>query len=175
MKHLPFSQVNAGCVKAELISNAICFISRRPRKLSFIRRRRNTGILNDDLHLYVKLLMLLYADDSVIISNNAENFQKCLNEFHDYCQMWKLNVNYNKIEIVIFHSRNNRVFEFKMGNHSIQITDRYKYLGTVFSKSGSFLNARKHVAEQAKKVMHLLLTRAANLDIPIDSTVKTFR
>lgn len=109
-------------------------------------------IRNEELHLYLKLLLLLYADDTVIISNNAENFQKCLNEFHDYCQMWKLNVNYNKTEIVFFHSRSNRAFEFKMGNHLIQITDKYKYLGTVFSKSGSFLNARKHVAEQAKRL-----------------------
>lgn len=131
-------------------------------------------IATDDLQLYVKLLLLLYADDTAIISNDEENFQNCLNEFYDYCEMWKLNVNYNKTEIVIFHSRNNRAFEFKIGNHIIKITDKYKYLGVVFSKSGSFLNARKHVAEQAKKAMHLLRTRAVNLDLPVDLQIKLF-
>ena len=75
---------------------------------------------------------------TIIISNNKANLQKCLDEFHDYCQMWKLNINYSKTEIVIFNSRNNSKYEFKMGDHIIKITDKYKYLRVVFSKSGSF-------------------------------------
>ena len=32
----------------------------------------------------------------------------------------------------------------------------------IFSKSGRFLNARKHIVEQAKKAMHLLFVRSNN-------------
>ena len=35
-------------------------------------------ILTNELNLYLKLLILLYAHDSVILSNNKEHFQKCL-------------------------------------------------------------------------------------------------
>lgn len=128
----------------------------------------------DELNLFLKILLLLYADDTVIVSNNKENFQLCLNEFYDYCQMWKLNINYSKTEIIVFNSRSNARLQFKMGNNIIKITDKYKYLGVIFSKSGSFLNARKHVVEQSKKAMHLLLTRVNNLDLPIDLQLKLF-
>ena len=128
----------------------------------------------NELNMYLKLLLLLYADDTVIISNNKENFQKCLNEFYDYCQMWKLNINFSKTEIIIFNSRNNNNFEFKLGDNIIKITDKYKYLGVIFSRSGSFLNARKHLVEQSKKAMHLLFTRAKNLDLPLDLQLKLF-
>ena len=134
----------------------------------------NFEFFTDEFQIYLKLLLPLYADDTVIFSDNKENFQKCLNEFNDYCQMWKLNINYSKTEIVIFNSRNRNNYEFKIGDNVIKITDKYKYLGVVFSKSGSFLNARKHLAEQSKKAMHLLFTRANNLDLPIDLQLKLF-
>ena len=54
------------------------------------------------------------------------------------------------------------------------ITDRYKYLGIIFSQSRSFLNARKHIVEQARKAMHLLFCRINNLYIPIDLQLLLF-
>lgn len=47
-------------------------------------------------------------------------------------------------------------------------------MGTLFSQSGSFLAARKHTIEQARKAMILLFTRINNLDIPIDLQFKLF-
>jgi hypothetical protein len=57
---------------------------------------------------------------------------------------------------------------------SLEIVSSYKYLGTLFSKSGSFLNNRKHLAQQAKKAMHLLYKRIHNLNLPIDLIFKLF-
>ena len=94
----------------------------------------NFEFFTDEFQIYLKLLLLFYADDTVIFSDNKDNFQKCLNEF----MMWKLNINYSKTEIVIFNSRNSNNYEFKIGENVIKITDKYKYLGVVFSKSGSF-------------------------------------
>lgn len=61
-----------------------------------------------------------------------------------------------------------------MGNDELEIVDRYKYLGTFFTSNGSFLNARKHVVEQAKKAMHLLYTKSRNFGLPVDLTLKLF-
>ena len=88
--------------------------------------------------------------------------------------MWKLNINFSKTEIIIFNSRNNNNFEFILGDNIIKITDKYKYLVVIFSRSSSFLNARKHLVEQSKKAMHLLFTRAKNLDLPLDLQLKLF-
>ena len=38
-------------------------------------------------------------------------------------------------------------------DNEIDITDIYKYLGVIFSKSGSFLKAKTHIVQQANKAM----------------------
>jgi hypothetical protein len=123
---------------------------------------------------WLKLLILLYADDTVIISNTPEDLQNSLNTFNNYCENWHLNVNSNKTKIVIFGARQTRNFQFKCGEHSLEITNTYHYLGVTFSSNGSFLNARKHIKEQASKAMHLLWTRVNNANLPIDLTIKLF-
>ena len=90
-------------------------------------------------------------------SQTMNKLQKYLNKFSEYCKRWILNISYHKIEIVGFNSRNTRHCTFKKGEHTIQITNKYKYLEKIISKSGSFLNASKHLAEQGKNAMQLFL------------------
>ena len=40
--------------------------------------------------------MLLYADDTILMSNNPTSLQKSLNDFVNYCQEWKLEINIDK-------------------------------------------------------------------------------
>ena len=47
----------------------------------------------DDMFIYLEMYVMLYADDTIIMSNNAESFQACLNTFHTYCIDWRLTVN----------------------------------------------------------------------------------
>ena len=129
---------------------------------------------SDDISVFLKIFVLLYADDTIIISDNAENFQKCLDSFFEYCNQWKLTVNESKSKIIVFGARNTDKFNFKFGDATLEIVDKYKYLGTYFSKSGSFLNARKHLVEQAKKAMYLLNMRIRNLELPVDLQLKLF-
>lgn len=114
---------------------------------------------DEQLFFYIRIFILLYADDTVILSDNEEDFQKSLNSFASYCKEWKLKINETKTKIIIFGARKTNIFSFKLENHTLEIVDSYKYLGTFFSQSRSFLNARKHIAEQAKKAMHLLQMR----------------
>ena len=64
--------------------------------------------------------------------------------------------------------------KFSIGSNTLEIVNQYKYLGVYFSKSGSFLNARKHIAAQAQKALYLLYTRNNNLHLPIDLQLKLF-
>ena len=66
------------------------------------------------------------------------------------------------------------IYTFKLGQQIIEIADKYKYLGVYFSQSRSFLHARKHTVEQAKKAMYLLYCRTNNLNLPIDLQLKLF-
>ena len=75
---------------------------------SYIESNGGLGIeLTDDQNIvWLKLLILLYADDTVILSDNAKDFQTSLNAFHNYCLEWKRNVNTSKTKIVVFGARN---------------------------------------------------------------------
>ena len=127
-----------------------------------------------DMRTYMKLLVMLYADDTIIVSEDPESFQVCLNSFHKYCIDWKLTVNKSKTKIVVFGARKTYHFNFRLGDSTLEIVDTFKYLGTIFSQSSSFLNARKHVTAQVKKAMYLLSIRIRNLDLTIDLHLKLF-
>ena len=108
------------------------------------------------------------------MADNPSDFQRCLHAFSEYCTQWKLTINVGKTKIIIFGTRGLSNLLFKIGDEQVEIVKSYKYLGVLLSQSGSFLSARKHVVQQAKKAMHLLFTRINNLDIPLDLQLKLF-
>ena len=61
----------------------------------------NCEFNDDDLTIYFKIFLLLYADDTVIFGESADELQKTLNVFKDYCDQWKLTVNISKTKILI--------------------------------------------------------------------------
>ena len=50
----------------------------------------------------LKLFLLLYADDIVIMAESEEELNKGLCLLEEYCDRWKLCVNSNKTEVMIF-------------------------------------------------------------------------
>ena len=60
---------------------------------------------NDDVEVYFKLYLLLYADDTVISAESDEQLQAALNSMYLYCQTWILEVNPAKTKVVIFAKR----------------------------------------------------------------------
>lgn len=51
---------------------------------------------------YVKLLCLLYADDTVLLAESQEDLQLMIDAFSQYCYNWKLNVNISKTKLHVF-------------------------------------------------------------------------
>ena len=127
-----------------------------------------------DESIWLKLLLLLYADDTIVLSDDAEDFQKALDSFNSYCNTWKLKVNTTKTKVIIFGTRNRTRHNFKLGDTMLELTDTYHYLGVTFSNNGSYLNARKHNVSQAKKAMFLLLAKSNKADLPPDLVLKLF-
>jgi hypothetical protein len=104
----------------------------------------NKNVAIDDFHIYLKLLILLYADDTVIFSDNEDDMQLALNCFKSYCDTWKLNINTSKTKIITFSkSSRNRIRTYKLGVEELENVSEYKYLGVFLSKSGSFATTKK--------------------------------
>ena len=129
--------------------------------------------MENDIVSYIHILVLLFADDTVIVSKSADEFQKCLNQ---YCMEWKLTMNTNKTKVIVFGTKKRgiRNFNFTIAGNNIEIVDSCKYLGVYFSSNGSFYKARSHLVSQARKAMYLLYKRIYNLHLPIDLQLKLF-
>jgi len=132
--------------------------------------------MENDIVSYIHILVLLCADDTVIVSKSTDEFQKCLNDFYQYCMEWKLKINPNKTTVIVFgtNKREIRNFNFTIAGNNIEIVDSYKYLGVYFSSNGSFYKARSHLVSQAWKAMYLLYKRIYNLHLPFDLQLKLF-
>jgi hypothetical protein len=88
--------------------------------------------LKDKLNLYLKLFIILYADDTVIMAESAADLQKQLDSFSDYCDIWRLKINVEKSKIVFFSQEktpNNLKFNFN--GKQLEIVDESNYLGVL--------------------------------------------
>jgi hypothetical protein len=79
------------------------------------------------------LFVILYADDTIILSESKENMQSSLDIFHSYCEMWNLRVNANKTKVMIFSKRKVRQnIEYYLNGQKQEIIDTFSYLGVLF-------------------------------------------
>ena len=49
-----------------------------------------------------RMLILLYSDDAVILSDSRDNLQQGLPILNEYCTKWKITLNTDKTRIVLF-------------------------------------------------------------------------
>ena len=83
----------------------------------------------DNIHTYIKLLLLLFADDKVLFSKNKD-LQHMLYFSEQYCDQLKLTVNISKTKILIFSSgRHAQNLHFIFKGKEEEIVSEYKYLG----------------------------------------------
>jgi hypothetical protein len=114
---------------------------------------------NDDIEVYFKLYLLLYADDTVIFAETAAEFQSALNAMYLYCETWKLKVTTAKTNVVIFSkSRQNENIDFIYNNERLTVVDEFQYIGTNFSRKGNFDRSKARLVQQARKAMFYVRT-----------------
>ena len=89
--------------------------------------------------------VLAYADDIVLIAEDEQELQRLINIVKDWCTKWKMHINISKTKIVHYRKirRSRSVFHFKWGDHEIEITNGYRYLGIFLDE---FLNFKTHTA-----------------------------
>ena len=114
--------------------------------------------------LMLMLLLLLYADDSVILSHNKHDLQYSLQVFNEYCTTWKLQINANKSKILIF-GRDRKDYVFTLNGITLEKVKTFKYLGVMFSGNGRYIPAIKHNVQQANKAAFSIASRSKQLNL----------
>jgi len=75
---------------------------------TFLEKNNITGLktLSDDveqeLGYYIKLFVIMYADDTTLLVDSTSILQNLLNLFQEYCLKWKLEVNIDQIKVIFF-------------------------------------------------------------------------
>ena len=77
-------------------------ISRNYNGLGFLAFEINKLLSDEDVEHFLRLFTLLYADDTIVMAESAEQLQLALDAVHRYCADWDLTVNTGKTNIVIF-------------------------------------------------------------------------
>ena len=99
----------------------------------YLKDINSTGVKlsdpNIDPTLYIEILLLIYADDTILISDDPQKLQNTLNNFASYCKDWKLNINTEKTKVMALGSKTKNL-HFNIMNKELEIVKSYKYLGT---------------------------------------------
>jgi hypothetical protein len=124
----------------------------------------------------MKLLVLLYADDTVIMADTAHKMQLALDDLSKYCELWRLTINRAKSKVLIFASRRVKVgkFKFKIGDYELEQVDSFVYLGVPFSHNGRFEKCKKQRSEAGQRAMFSLLSKIRTLGLPISLQLELF-
>lgn len=130
----------------------------------------------ENLEIFLRLAVLLYADDMILLANSPEGLQQGLDLLEEYCDNWKLTVNSTKTKVVIFsrgkQRRNLPVFSY--GDIRLEIVDEYLYLGVLFSYNGRLQRAINRCYQKGLKSMFGVLRTCRKLNLPIDLSLELF-
>ena len=96
----------------------------------------------NDAIVYLKLLLLLYADDTVISSDSRQGLQKALENLEVYCKIWKLTVNVDKTKVVVFERRKSKNNNFNFIGKKVDLVESFKYLSIYFNSKGTFTDTK---------------------------------
>ena len=112
----------------------------------------------------LKLLLLLYADDTVIISDTPKGLNKSLHAFHEYCEAWGLKINNEKSKVLIF-GKDRKNYKFSINEETIEKVKTFKYLGTLFTSNCRYNETIKYNIKQASRAAFSISKRSRELNL----------
>ncbi len=134
--------------------------------------------LGKGLHIDNKdVCLLLYADDLVLLAENAEDLKSMLHELSSWCDVNNMHVNTDKSNIVHFRPNSCPLTYciFRCGDSVIKVVDRYVYLGLTLHEHLDFNITAKVVAQSAGRALGLLIAKSKCIGgMPYDVFTKLY-
>ncbi|CAG5100682.1 Similar to jockey\pol: RNA-directed DNA polymerase from mobile element jockey (Drosophila funebris) [Cotesia congregata] len=150
--------ITEGVLQGEILSPTL-FILYLHDIVDFFRARRVVGTRIDCSH---DLLMLLYADDLIILASSVGDLRKKLVILEDYCRINALTVNIQKTKAMNFRKGGpGEKTKLHLNGELIEWTDHYMYLGLPFTTSSLGLLASKNASQRAKTAVGAAISTLA--------------
>ena len=104
----------------------------------------NGKLQTNDVCVFLKLYLLLYADDTIIMAESATELQDCLNAVSHYCKLWSLKINTTKTKVLIFSKgKTRKIPTFSFNGTNLDVCFDYVYLGVNMNYNGRFVFAKQ--------------------------------
>ena len=110
---------------------------------------------------FVQLVVLLFADDMILLSETVIGLQTQLNNLFSAASRLQLKANINKSNTVVFRkggylgARERWIYDGCM----MRVVNSYKYLGICFSKRLSFYHACQDLVSRAKRALLCIMSK----------------
>ena len=110
----------------------------------------------------VRVTVLKYTDDLVLIATSATSLQKGLNALQEYCEDNELIVNTNKSKVMCFAKKQPKYIQkVKYNEQTLERVEEFKYLGVTFSSQNKFQHGLEILCQKASRAqtvvdLHLL-------------------
>ncbi|XP_015509342.2 uncharacterized protein LOC107216614 [Neodiprion lecontei] len=153
-------EVTEGVLQGEILS-PILFILYLHDIVDFFRSKGAQGIQINNVY---DLIMLLYADDLVILARTFSTLRKSLSILEEYCACNKLTVNMDKTKIIHFRKGGPRERRSLFYNgQPIEWAVEYVYLGVPFTSSTLGLSAAKSASQKVHSAAGAALSTLASI------------
>ena len=123
----------------------------------------------------LNLFLLMYADDTVLISESPVDLQNMLNSLETHTSTWNLSVNIQKTKILVFRSGFRPVKDIWYYNGlAIDQVNSFCYLGLTFNFNGSFVQTKKIQSQKGRKVKASLCSKVKTLNLNTVTSLSLF-
>ena len=152
------------------------FIGKKMKGLdSFVTSINELNMDAVTTNVFLRLFVLLYADDTVLFAESANDLQNGLSETKKYCEIWKVKLNVNKCKVMIFSRGLVRKYPTcYIGNDKLEVVKHFQYLGLRLNYNNKMNVAQKDVYERASRAMFLLTKKCVTLHLPVDVMIDLF-
>ena len=138
----------------------------------FLQNKNDSGIIIDD----IVIILLLFADDMAIIAKSPHELQENLDNLHEYCEKWGLQVNEAKTKIMVFRKRGKLKDDERWYYNGtlLDVTDDFNYLGCIFHYTGTFASHVEHVVGKSLKNLNFLLHKCRKIPVSLKTQCQLF-
>ena len=129
----------------------------------FLQDDITCGLKIDD----IVLILLLFADDMVILGDSPVELQNSLNLLYSYCNKWSLEVNAQKTQVMVFRKRGKLLQNecFSYNGSQLEVVNDFNYLGTVFNYTGTFALNQERLVGKALKALNVLIINIKKIKV----------
>ena len=87
--------------------------------------------------VFLRVFLLLYAGDTISLTESVHELQAALHGLHHYCAAWKLEISTEKTKIILFSKgKIISIPNFVYSGSAIEVVFNFRYLGTDLSYNG---------------------------------------